>query len=326
MRQLPVTLLVMGFLAGLVTPTIAEEPSPPLWFGGQRVEMPPREAAPGPSHAPFCGDMVVAPIEPHVVRLVDDGAGHDLTDIDTFEDRKPVSLVVVGDEGSVWLTSSGGFIKIGTPGEIRDPLDTFLAQMDVGPDGALWIADAHHGSSIARWGSGSWTIHELPSTAWVLWLDATPQGGLIFAWRDGSTLMFGELSEGDSDPTIAPSPPPLELGSPDGHIAVARTPDGRLWVAESLWWQEEQRREPGRLWVFDGMSWRRAEPLGRDSQTQPSEMVVDRMGRLWISWQQVLLGTPKIDPSGYLTRRDDKGSWTVFSDPDKGTALSASMR
>jgi len=35
MRQLPVTLLVMGFLAGLVTPTIAEDPAPPPWFGGR---------------------------------------------------------------------------------------------------------------------------------------------------------------------------------------------------------------------------------------------------------------------------------------------------
>ncbi len=320
MRQLTATLLVMGFLAGLVTPAIAEEPSPTPWCGGRQVEMPPREAAPGPSHSPFCVDMVVEPIEPHVVRLIDDGAGHDLTDIDTFEDRKPVSLIVVGDEGSVWLTSSGGFIKIGTPGEIKDPLDTFLAQMEIGPDGSLWIADAHHGSSIARWRSGSWTIHELPSTAWVVWLDATPEGGLTFAWRDGSTLMFGELSDGDSDPTIAPSPPPLELGSTDGHIAVARTPDGRSWVAESRWWQEEQRREPGRLWVFDGMSWRQAEPLGEASQAQPNEMVVDSAGRLWVSWLQVLPGKPGLGPSGYLTRLDDEGSWTVFSDPDKGAA------
>ena len=121
---------------------------------------------------------MVEQVEPHVVRVIDDGAGHDLADIDTFEDRKPVSLVVVGDEGSVWLTSSGGFIKIGTPGEIPDQLDTFLAQMDVGPDGALWFADAHHGSSIARWRSGSWTIHEFPSTAWVLWLARRRREGL----------------------------------------------------------------------------------------------------------------------------------------------------
>ena len=320
MRQLTTTLLVMVFLAGLATPAIADEPSPPPWIGGQRIEMPRQTAARGPSGAPLGGGMVVEPVTPHVVRVIDDGAGHDLTDIDTFEDLKPVSLLGVGDEGSVWLTSRGGFIKIGTQGEIPDPLDTFLAQMEIGPDGTLWIADGHGGASIGSFRSGSWSIHELPSTAWVVWLDATPEGGLTFAWRDGSTLLFGELSEGDGGPTIAPSPPPLELGSPDGHIAVAHTPDGLVWVAEERWWQNEGRREPGRLWVSGGKPWRRAEPLGADSPTQPSEMVVDGAGRLWIMWHQVVPGKPGLGASGYLTRRDGERSWTVFSDPAEGAS------
>jgi hypothetical protein len=265
-----------------------------------------------------CGAMVVEPIEPHVVRLIDDGAGHDLTDIDTFEDGKPVSLLSVGDDGSVWLTSSGGFIEIGTPGEVLDPLDTFLAQMEIGPDGTLWIADGQHGSSIGRWRSGSWTIHDLPSTAGVVWLEATPEGGLDLAWRDGSTLQFGALLDGDGSPTIASSPPPLELGSPDGHLDVAYTHDGSTWVAESLWWQDEQRSEPGRLWVTQGMSWRQVAPLGASSETWPTEMVVDGMGRLWVKWAVVMPGTADFGPSGYLTRRDEEDSWTVFSDPDQG--------
>jgi hypothetical protein len=322
MGTVTVMLVAASWLASSVVPVVGQEPSvlPPPWFDGQQVEVSQEEAGLEPSYPPLGEAMVLESVEPHVVRVLDDGAGHDLTDLDMFEDSKPASLLSVGEGGSVWLTSSGGFIEIGTPGEVPDPLDTYLAQMEIGPDGTLWIADSHHGASIGRLDSGSWTIHELSSTAWLVGLDATPEGGLDFAWRDGSTLMFGEWSEGDSEPTIAASPPPLELGSPDGHIAVAHTPDGRMWVAEGLWWQEEQRREPGRLWQFDGVSWNQAEPLGTDSRTRPNEMVVDGAGRLWITWREVVPGTADFGPSSYLTRRDDERSWTVFSDPDKGAA------
>ena len=100
-----------------------------------------RAGAAPPTLPPFDRTMTLERVEPDVVRVLDDGAGHDLTDPNTFEDLKPVSLLAAGDDGSMWLTSSGGFIKIGTPGEVPDPLDTFLAQMEIGRDGALWIAD-----------------------------------------------------------------------------------------------------------------------------------------------------------------------------------------
>lgn len=264
---------------------------------------------------PIDGAMELEGVEPHVVRVLDDGAGHDLTDLDTFEDPKPVSLIALGEDGSVWLTSSGGFIELGTPGEVSDPLETFLAQMDVGPDGSLAIADGYRGSSIGRLHSGSWKIHELPSNAWVVWLDAKPGGGLDFAWRDESTLTFGALPELGGDLSVALLPPPLQLASPDGHIDVARTLDGRLWVAEGPWWWDEERFESGPLWMFEGTSWQRVEPPAGDVPAQPRELAVDGSGRLWITWLQVEPGTSDIGVS-YLTRLDEDGSWTAFSDSD----------
>ena len=87
----------------------------------------PAMGSPPPGLPRFARTMKVEQVEPHVLRVLDDGAGHDLTDRDTFEDAKPVSLLAAGEDGSVWMTSSGGFIEIGTPGEVADPLDTFLA-------------------------------------------------------------------------------------------------------------------------------------------------------------------------------------------------------
>jgi hypothetical protein len=273
-------------------------------------------AAPEPSPPSRYGTMTVEAVEPGVVRVLDDGAGHDLTDLDTFEDPKPVSLIAVGDAGSVWLTSRGGFIELGSPVEVPDPLDTFLAQMSVGPDGTLAIADGDHGSAIGRWHAGRWSIDVLPPTAWVVWLDARPGGGLDYAWRDGSTLRFDALSGSAEDDLAVSSPPPLELSSTDGQVDVARTPDGRLWVAEGPWWQDEARFETGPLWMLEGSSWQRVEPLTVDVPTQPRELAVDGSGALWAAWVQVVPGTSRLGPEGALTRVDAEGTWTVFDSTD----------
>lgn len=293
--------------AGLAAGTLAIAAEPAA--GGAPPSLPPFERM---------DTMTLERVEPHVMRVLDDGAGHDLTSFDTFEDRKPASLLAAGDDGSVWMTSSGGFIRIGTPGEVPDPLDTFLAQMEVGPDGTLWIADRQpYGDAIGRWHDGAWTIHQLPRNAWVVWLDATPDGSLDFAWRDAATLTFGTWSTSDEAVAVKSSPPPLTLGSPDGTVTVARTPDGRTWVAEGLSWMKESRSsyarfEPGPLWTFDGQAWQRIEPLG-DLPVQPRTLAVDESGRLQASWVEVVPGTTEIGP-GYLTRLDEAGSWTVLED------------
>ena len=257
--------------------------------------------------------MTLKRVEPGVVRVLDDGAGHDLTDFDTFEDHKPVSLLAAGDDGSVWMTSSGGFIEIGTPGEVPDPLDTFLARMEIGLDGTLWIADGYRGSSIGEWHNETWTIHELPADARVVWLDATPDGGLDFAWRDETSLTFGALPASDDGVGVGSLvPPPLQLGSPDGLAAVARTPDGWTWVAEDRFWQNKQRFEPAPLWGFDGTAWQPFEPLS-DLPVQPRGLDVDESGRLHVTWWEVASGPTKLGPS-HLTRREEDDSWSVLED------------
>jgi hypothetical protein len=287
-------MLVAGLLAGAAGPVAGAPPRLP----------------------PFDRTMTLQRVEPHVVRVLDDGAGHDLTDIDTFEDRKPVSLLAAGDDGSVWMTSSGGFIELGVPGEVPDPLDTFLAQMEIGPDGALWIADGRDGSSIARWFEGAWEIHELPADAWVVWLDAKEDGGLDFSWRNETTLSFGALQPG-ADGWIAASPPPLPLVSPDGQVVVERTSDGRLWVAESPFWQEEQRFEPGPLWTLDGSEWRRVAPLG-DLPVQPRTLTVEASGALRVTWLEIVPRTSMPGPT-HLTRLEGDGDWTIVTPVEADT-------
>jgi hypothetical protein len=277
-----------------------------------------RAVAAPPSLPPFDRTMTLERVEPHVVRVLDDGVGHDLTDPNTFEDLKPVSLLAAGDDGSVWMTSSRGFIKIGTRGEVRDPLDTFLAQMEIGLDGALWIADAYQGTTrayrrpamVGRWHEGAWTTYQLPSDAWVVWLDAKEDGSLDFAWRDATTLTFGALEPGAEDWT-ATSPPPLQLLSPDGQIVVERTPNGQLWVAEGPWWYEGHRYEPAPLWTFEGSAWRRVEPLG-DLPVRPMTLTVEPSGTLLVEWQEVV---PDIWRRGawHSTRLEADGDWSVVN-------------
>jgi len=290
-------LLALGLVAGAAVPATAGTPP----------SLPPFD------QSVFDATMTLERVEPHVVRVIDDGAGHDLTDLNTFEDLKPVSLLAAGDDGSVWMTSSGGFTRIGTRGEVPDPLDTFLAQMEIGPDGTLWIADGYRGSSIGEWRDGAWTIHELPSTAWVVWMDATPDGRLDFAWRDETTLTFERLPGSDGDGVLLPSP--LRLGSPDGSVAVERTADGRTWVAEGRSWLEGSRYtrfEPGPLWSFDGTAWHAVEPLG-GLPVQPRDLAVDERDRLRVSWWEVAPDGARLGPS-YLTRRGDGGDWSIFHD------------
>ena len=287
--------LVAGLVAGIAWPAAGASPSLP----------------------PFGRTMTLKQVEPHVVRVLDDGAGHDLTDPDTFEDLKPVSLLAAGDDGSVWMTSNRGFIKIGTPGEVQDPLGTFLAQMEIGPDGALWIADAYQGTthsqraqgSIGRWHEGAWSIHRLPPEARVVWLDAREDGGLDFAWRDETTLVFGALEPGAESWTPAP-PPPLPLTSPDGSIAVVHTPNGQLWVAEGPWWYVGQRNEPGPLWRFEGSAWLPVQPLG-DLPVQPITLAVEPPGTLLVGWLEVAADMWKPGATWHRTRLEEDGQWSV---------------
>jgi hypothetical protein len=274
-------------------------------------------AAGASTRPPFDRTMTLKQVEPHVVRVLEDGAGHDLTDLNTFEDLKPVSLLAAGDDGSVWMTSSGGFIKIGTPGEVHDPFDTFLAQMEVGLDGALWIADAYQGTThpqrtpakIARWDEGAWSVHQLPPDARVVWLDAREDGGLDFAWRDETTLYFGAL-EPDADAWAPATLPPLPLISPDGFMAIVRAPNGQLWVAEGPWWYESQRAEPAPLWTFDGSAWRSVQPLG-DLPVRPMSLVVEPTGTLRVSWQEIMPNTSAAP--WHTTRLEEDGDWSVVN-------------
>lgn len=289
--------IVVGLLAGSAWPAAGAPPSLP----------------------PFDRTMTLRQVEPNVVRVLDDGAGHDLTDPNTFEDLKPVSLLAAGDDGSVWMTSSGGFIKIGTPGEVHDPLGTFLAQMEVGPDGALWIADVYQGTTrpqrvegvIGRWHEDAWSIHQLPSEARVVWLDAREDGGLDFAWRDETTLYFGALDPDAESWTPAP-PPPLPLISPDGFIVVERTPNGQPWVAEGPWWSEEGRSEPAPLWTFEGSGWQPIQPLG-DLPVRPMTMVVEPPGTLLVGWQEVAADMWEPGATWHTTRLEEDGQWSVVN-------------
>lgn len=289
------SVLVAGLVAGIAWPAAGAPPSLP----------------------PFDRTMTLKQVEPHVVRVLDDGAGHDLTDPDTFEDLKPVSLLAAGDDGSVWMTSSHGFIKIGTPGEVRDPLGTFLAQMEIGPDGALWIADAYQGTThpqraqalIGRWHEGAWSTHQLPSEAEVVWLDAREDGGLDFAWRDETKLTFGALEPGTESWTPAPMPP-LPLTSPDGFMAVAHAPNGQLWVAEGPWWYKGQRSEPGPLWTYEGSAWRPVQPLG-DLSVRPMTLAVESPGTLLVGWQEIAADMWKPGATWHTTRLEEDGQWSV---------------
>ena len=274
-------------------------------------------AGASPSLPPFDRTMSLKQVEPHVVRVLDDGAGHDFTDPDTFEDLKPVSLLAAGDDGSVWMTSSGGFIRIGTPGEIRDPLDSFLAQMEIGLDGALWIADAYQGTSrdyrrpamIGRWHDGAWSTYQLPSDAWVVWLDAKADGSLDFAWRDETTLTFGVLEPGAESWSPA-TLPPLPLVSTDGFMTVERTPNGQPWVAEGPWWYEEERSEPAPLWTFDESAWQPVQPLG-DLPVRPMALTVEPSGTLRVSWQEITDNMWKPGATWHTTRLEQDGEWSV---------------
>lgn len=290
-----VVVLAVGLVAGIAWPAAGAPPSLP----------------------PFDRTMTLKQVEPGVVRVLDDGAGHDLTDPETFEDLKPVSLLAAGDDGSVWMTSSGGFTKIGTPGEVRDPFETFLAQMEIGLDGALWIADVYQGTSreyrrpamMGRWHDGAWTTYQLPSDAWVVWLDAKEDGSLDFAWRDETTLTFGALEPGAESWTRA-TLPPLPLISTDGFMAVERTPNGQLWVAEGPWWYEGQRSEPAPLWTFDGSAWQPVQPLG-DLPVRPMTLTVEPSETLRVSWQELTADMWEPSATWHTTRLEEDGQWSV---------------
>ena len=136
-------------------------------------------------------------VEPGVLRVLDDGAGHDLTERYPDNHRDMDHIAIAGD-GSVWIagTASGGdndFIEgflvwpLGQEGlyTMEDGVPAWIALFEFAPDGTLWAM----GDGIGKFDGGEWSSttgsHRLVAPDGTAWFASVNDG--VESW-DGEAF------------------------------------------------------------------------------------------------------------------------------------------
>ena len=246
------------------------------------------------------GGMVTEEVEPGVVRVLNDGV-RELAPAATWG-------VVVGQDGSVWLESTGQWLQLGEVGP-RTALGHVAGESGIAPDGSLW--------SIARA-----SVFSFDGTSWTEWRsDSAFLNGLAIA-PDGTVWVSGEDERGGTTDlyrltadglTATPDWTDVHPGTVGaGQLIVA--PGGDVWLIG-----EETSDLPGydnggprvdALLCFDGSAWEVVavpDDLRYVGEGQSFDIGSD--GTLWAA-----VGDPSADGDG-LARLNDSG-WTVFSEAD----------
>jgi hypothetical protein len=273
---------------------------------------------PSPTHvvsplpwAPPTG-LVTEPVEPGVVRIIGDDAGHDIA-------STRIKDIAFAPDGAVWMfwehVGESGLFQVGDPGVFPGLPNNDFYDLTAAPDGRLWGMEGQAGEP---WGLASFDGHE--------WTSAPPNPGLgavkavevmsdgtVWAAWDGPVL--GRLDDGAWTTFSAADEPALVLR--DGLWVspgwAAATSDGSLWVALA-------RSEPSShaLARFDGETWEPIALLDDGDDAWVGPLAIGPDGSLWAYVEgcaagDCAYGADSDEP--HLARFDGQ-SWTVHSAAD----------
>jgi hypothetical protein len=183
--------------------------------------------------------MVTEEVEPGVLRVVRDDAGHDLASLGVVE-------IAVGADGAVWMNGGSGLFRLREPGIADSPSNGLRTELTVGPDGSVWSRAAwqRRDRSVRSFDGERWVYHPGPTVdTGVLRND---QLGPVFAiGPDGSVWAAWVKAE-------QPKPPGFELARLEGGRWVGVDLTG--W-ADDLVGEASAAYGPGLVATDDGSLW-----------------------------------------------------------------------
>jgi hypothetical protein len=276
-------------------------------------------------------DLVTEEVEPGVYRVVSDGV-RDLSRPSAGGDRYLGGIldtnIVAGLDGSIWLFDQDEFYRLGEAGphlwpeapEARRAAD---ADLEVGPDGTVWLAAPWHARLLSYDGQ-SWTTQrevaddsrswfrnvevQRDGTVWAAWFTLfkrNAQGEYIKAIRDKTDEGFhGTVRAARLDASGWEVLPGRLEGSFDAEMVVPDGGEDEVWIDRDG--DSRLRRHDGDGWVVEAM------PDGGGFQ----RAAVGPDGTVWVRFQ------PACEPSSgcrgisnALARLDDDG-WEVYDASD----------
>jgi hypothetical protein len=290
-------------------------------------------ASPSPSTTEdVLSSMITEEVEPGVLRVLDDGAGHDLV-------AEPPADMTLASDGSVWLLRRSSHpdpemwpdtpewvdavIRLGQSGtypfQAAETYD-YQRSLAVGPDGVAW-------TNIGSYGHALGMLASLDGSAWSYpaWPDGSADVAAIDAMPDGLVWVTQQVTDGpgprvarieDGEWTVLPA---LEDPTLSGffHGAgryFAAAPDGTAWLANGDFHRCFVAPAPQGLLYFDGTRWELVDTQvdGRSWMAGPLALGPD--GTLWVYLERPSPcgASSRNGRPGYLARLDADG-WRLFT-------------
>lgn len=259
--------------------------------------------------------MVTEEVEPGVLRVLDDGAGHDLA-------AMHLGGVWAGGDGSMWVLEEpfdgAGYgyrlLRLGRPGDT--PIDignTYWFDMAIDPDGTVWAktgADYQFGALATNDGATMpWRTREYQTDhAEVRAVEAGPDG-TVWVTREVSNAAGPWVArhDGSSWMILPPSDDPELQGDYHGegpYVDVG--PDGTVWVANGNLHTKDTPGPQGIL-RFDGTAWVLESPVPERADLHAGPLTVGPDGTAWV----YLASREPVPPGLRLLVRWSDGEWTT---------------
>ncbi len=259
--------------------------------------------------------LITEEVEPGVLRVVDDGAGHDLV-------TEPPLGLEFSPDGRLWLLEGGtegirSMVELGRADSEVDfgsPRERYWFDMAFGPDGTAWakLGGNQHGATLASYDGAGWTERPWPDGSEVGAIEATRDGAVLVAGTvdDGPGPRVTRIDEGGRTDLPTPDDPALR-GSYHGLVGyLAAAPDGTVWLSNGWFhlWPGAPSSLQGLL-RFDGERWQLVDPMPDVPSRRAGPLAIGPDGTLW-----VYLETDGPASRRLARWRDDE--WTVFSQDD----------
>ena len=252
--------------------------------------------------------LVTEAVEPGVVRVMGDGI-RALAPPSGDRDYQ----LAIGLDGSVWVWSTNGLIRLGDSATYRGPgTDGPGEGLEVAADGAPWaIADW----KLERLDGQRWAVTRQAARGGVGAFDIAPDGTIWSVWLSNTGEApyggVGRLSDGGwTDHPLGSDLTTVLTGQGSGELesldlrAMRATADGQVWTA---WSAQVAGAQSGTLLHFDGQAWGAVIILGVGSYSMVDFLDIGADGTLWVYLET------NGDP--HLARLVDD-TWTVYSAGD----------
>ena len=263
-------------------------------------------------------DLVTEEIEPGVYRVLSDGV-REISVLPADEARYLGGImdtnIAAGPDGSVWLFGLDRFFRLGAevahewdeePWKKRPHLGS--ADIEVGPDGRLWLHHFNHGG-IWSFDGQTWTSPwERKKDEYLYGVEVQHDGTVWTAWNTGTPTGKGKPKPRVTAARLGPDgwetlPGTVASGGIRGNVVISSGGGDELWLMADT---------SGRLRRHDGSGWvvQRTPKAGGAGRA-----AVGADGTLWVLLHSECGPRDCGGPSDILARYDGE-AWEVFRPKD----------